>query len=73
MGLIKCPLKSLCLLHGINGLLCPITYDFMAERENTAPGRCRHEHLKLKLLLLSAATLGFKGSVIKVNVEFLNY
>jgi len=45
----------------------------MAERENTAPGRCRHEHLKLKLLLLSAATLGFKGSVIKVNVEFLNY
>lgn len=33
----------------------------------------RQEHLKRKLLLLSAATLGFKGSVIKVNVEFLNY
>jgi len=52
---------------------CPITYDFMAERENIAPGRCRYEHLKRKLLLLSAATLGFKGSMTEVNVEFLNY
>jgi len=65
--------NSVCLLYGINRLLCPITYDFMAARENIAPGRCRHEHLKRKLLLLSAATLGFKGSVIKVNVGFLNY
>jgi len=46
-------------LHGSKGKYCPRQVQAWA--------------FKKKLLLLSAAMWGFKGSLIKVNVEFLNY
>jgi len=55
-------------LYWPNRRQCLVKYNSSQEKgKNAVPCRCRHEHLKMKITLATAAILGFKGQIINVK------